>query len=67
MFHLSQHMINDAREMLDKQPDIMLPKEIPSMPHFFIAESGDKTIQAFGGLSFAGKTFKIGTKKTDVR
>lgn len=65
MFQLSHHIISDAKDLLATQENLSLPKEIPKSPHFFVAEASDKTIQAFGGLAFAGKTYKIGTKKAE--
>ncbi|MDQ5962408.1 MAG: hypothetical protein QG653_215 [Patescibacteria group bacterium] len=60
-------MIDNGREMIAKQAVIALPAQIPQTPGFFIAEPSDKTIQAFGGFSEKGKTYKIGTKKTDTK
>lgn len=58
---ISQYILDEATDLLAK-PNIkaLLPMQLPSAPSFFLAEPNDKTVLAFGTVSFLGENYKIG-------
>lgn len=58
---ISKHIIAEAKKIL--QGGGVLPCQITSAPHFYVAESSDKSIRAFGVVEHEDKQYKVGTKR----
>ena len=52
--------MEEAEKILSEKG--VLPQQIESAPTFYVADSEDDTVLAFGTIQYEGKTFKIGTR-----
>jgi len=58
---ISDHILTEAKKLLTE--GMMLPAQITSAPHFYVAEPTDQKIHAFTVVKHGDKNYKIGTLK----
>lgn len=60
---ISQHIKDEARNLLQTVTLLNLPIQLSSAPEFYLAKGDDTTVIAFTAILHAGAEYKIGTKK----
>ncbi len=58
---LPQAVTSEAERLIEEGAE--LPVLIQGSTGFYVAEEGDTSILAFGGIKVGGATYKIGIKK----
>ena len=60
---ISQHIKDEAKNLLQSGAQLTLPFQMPAAPEFYLAKGDDVSIIAFSAFLHAGSEYKIGPQK----